>query len=36
MAICIIEIYYIATLEAAKEAIWIKRFIFELGVVLSA
>jgi hypothetical protein len=30
------EVEYIATSEAAKEAIWIRNFISELGLVPSA
>ena len=27
------EAKYVATCEAAKEAIWLKKFLFDLGVV---
>ena len=30
------EAEYIAALEAAKEAVWIRKFVSELGVVLIA
>jgi hypothetical protein len=29
------EVAYIAASEAAMEAVWIKNFVFELGIVLS-
>ena len=35
-AISTVESGYIAASEAAKEAIWIKSFLMELGVVLSS
>ena len=30
----IIEVEYVAAIEAAKEVVWLKKFLFELGVVL--
>jgi hypothetical protein len=30
------EVEYITASEAAKEAVWIRNFVFELGVVASA
>ena len=27
------EVEYVATCEAAKEAVWLKKFLFDLGVI---